>query len=267
MDTGQRRSDQNAEGPGDTDNVVRFPRDWFGPIDELVPFGPSAPDPHSDLDPDAFWGEDAETIHDVVAVREVNEPRARYRPRAVHVLVAVAAVGLGGAALVGRFEGAARVSSGHVVDRSAALANVTSMGRVVEGSQASQQQTPRRPALMGSRARPRPHHHTARTSPPSVPATRVVEARVTTPAASTHSVVSDATPTSVAQLAYTGTGASGTNTSSNGSAATTAAGGGSGAGVSGGGSGAVGSGGGSGGGGASAGPEGPGAPFGPGHMG
>ena len=68
MDTGKTRSDRDAQrhgdtendrdaqAPGDTDNVVRFPRDWFGPVEDLVPFGPRAPDPHSDLDPDAFWG-------------------------------------------------------------------------------------------------------------------------------------------------------------------------------------------------------------------
>lgn len=77
------------EAPAES-NVVRFPRDWLGPLDELVPFGPSARDPRApaaetaepatDVDgevvdfpkpfsapgplrPDDFWGEDSAAIH------------------------------------------------------------------------------------------------------------------------------------------------------------------------------------------------------------
>lgn len=46
-----------------TGNVVPFPRDWFGPREELIPFGPSAtdpapPEPHQVVDAHTFWGED-----------------------------------------------------------------------------------------------------------------------------------------------------------------------------------------------------------------
>jgi hypothetical protein len=71
-------------------NVVRLPRDWLGPRDELVPFGPSAPNPDSGLidgktigidrprlrplpdelvlPPSAadFWGERADAVQDVL---------------------------------------------------------------------------------------------------------------------------------------------------------------------------------------------------------
>lgn len=77
-------------------NVVRFPRDWLGPLEELVPIGPSGgqqsdspPDhaaddqptpaerrvvdfpPSAPLRADAFWGEDSASIHDAL------EPPAR----------------------------------------------------------------------------------------------------------------------------------------------------------------------------------------------
>jgi hypothetical protein len=71
-------------------NVVRFPRDWLGPLEELVPIGPSSgqesdlprdrePDgqtapaervvdfpPSAPLRADAFWGEDSASIHDAL---------------------------------------------------------------------------------------------------------------------------------------------------------------------------------------------------------
>jgi hypothetical protein len=53
--------------------VVRLPRDWIGPRDELVPFGPRATGGVVDLDspaqvtPDDFWGEGSASIHDVLA--------------------------------------------------------------------------------------------------------------------------------------------------------------------------------------------------------
>lgn len=74
---------QSGEGPrreDPADNVVRFPRDWFGPTEDLVPFGPRASEPRADdLDQpaparaDDFWGEDAAAIHDVL---EAPEPDA-----------------------------------------------------------------------------------------------------------------------------------------------------------------------------------------------
>lgn len=79
------RTDESQAGSGETSNVVRIPRDWFGPPEELVPFGPRAnqspADPQSGfqpgayaedaepgvpLDPNSFWGEEATSIHDVV---------------------------------------------------------------------------------------------------------------------------------------------------------------------------------------------------------
>ncbi len=49
-------------------NVVRLPRDWLGPRDELVPFGPRARTPADDRPTSAadFWGEQSAAIHDAL---------------------------------------------------------------------------------------------------------------------------------------------------------------------------------------------------------
>jgi hypothetical protein len=85
VDSAETRSDGRQPGSGETTNVVRIPRDWFGPREELVPFGPRAAQLEAEreasadrvseqasapgdlpLDPNMFWGEDATSIHDVV---------------------------------------------------------------------------------------------------------------------------------------------------------------------------------------------------------
>ncbi len=51
------------------DNVVQLPRDWLGPREELVPFGPRArPDDSADdaLAANDFWGENSHSLHGVV---------------------------------------------------------------------------------------------------------------------------------------------------------------------------------------------------------
>jgi hypothetical protein len=88
-------------GSGETGNVVRIPRDWFGPKDELVPFGPRAwegtaadstagPNDAPPLDGDLFWGEDAGSVHDVLDAPPEGSKRERRRTRP---LVAAGAVG------------------------------------------------------------------------------------------------------------------------------------------------------------------------------
>jgi hypothetical protein len=61
-----------------SNKVVRLPRDWLGPRDELVPFGQSAPPPtEPDLAgfaPDDFWGERAAAIHTAVQAPEARPP-------------------------------------------------------------------------------------------------------------------------------------------------------------------------------------------------
>ena len=50
-------------------NVVRLPRDWLGPRDELVPFGPRASSEDAEEPPptaEDFWGERSASIHDAL---------------------------------------------------------------------------------------------------------------------------------------------------------------------------------------------------------
>jgi len=58
-------------------NVVRFPRDWLGPREELIPFGPSAEGPSNDTrsagrppTADDFWGESSSSIQDALQAPE-----------------------------------------------------------------------------------------------------------------------------------------------------------------------------------------------------
>ena len=81
------------QGPpdGDNDNVVRFPRGWVEPREELVPLGPAADlaarrelrtlqgKPQT-LDPNSFWGEDAASLHAAVKPA-VGQPTPTQDPR------------------------------------------------------------------------------------------------------------------------------------------------------------------------------------------
>jgi hypothetical protein len=88
MGAGGHTDNTDADG---TDNVIRFPRDWFGSTDDLVPFGPAADrlaaaaagreQRHEDELADAltandFWGEGAGALHQPVGVPDVEEPGA-----------------------------------------------------------------------------------------------------------------------------------------------------------------------------------------------
>lgn len=97
-------SGRERSGSGQSSNVVRIPRDWFGPKDELVPIGPGAEERFGNgpldesgaalptaetLAANVFWGEDAGAVHDVVDAP--GQPQAVRRRRAL-LLVAAAAV-------------------------------------------------------------------------------------------------------------------------------------------------------------------------------
>ena len=69
-DTGTPKESGTPSNGGE--NVVRFPREWIGPLEDLVPIRPATPaDPHptnavDDELPataDAFWSEDAGVLH------------------------------------------------------------------------------------------------------------------------------------------------------------------------------------------------------------
>src|SRR5262249_52906004 len=67
VETEGRNSEQGGRGPGTNNNVVPFPRDWLGPREELIPFGPSADQSASAPGAEAFWGGDSDPLHAVLA--------------------------------------------------------------------------------------------------------------------------------------------------------------------------------------------------------
>ncbi len=96
----ETRTGGERTGSGQTGNVVRIPRDWFGPKDELVPFGPRASEAVKEEkarsgveDPNRFWGEDAGSVHDVLVAPAVASEKRRRRSLllAAAALVAVLA--------------------------------------------------------------------------------------------------------------------------------------------------------------------------------
>lgn len=92
MESDGRDTDTRLTSEEVADNVVRFPRDWFGPIEDLVPFGPrargesaagcdqatgesatvfelsssTAEDSVSPASANDFWGEDSASVHQAV---------------------------------------------------------------------------------------------------------------------------------------------------------------------------------------------------------
>ena len=80
------------------DNVVRLPRDWLGPREDLIPFGSaSEPGPSVGLAPtaDDFWGESSAAVQDAVQAPAVDAERRRTLPtigRRTALLVGLAGV-------------------------------------------------------------------------------------------------------------------------------------------------------------------------------
>jgi hypothetical protein len=75
VETGDRQT-KDVSGSGRSDeNVIRLPRDWLGPLEDLVPIGPAADarraadEPYAEEAPptaDAFWTEDSAALHTAV---------------------------------------------------------------------------------------------------------------------------------------------------------------------------------------------------------
>ena len=108
----QTDGDERAEAP---DKVVRLPRDWLGPREDLVPFGPRASTPEAPPSAADFWGERSAAIHDALEApaedssdvpadggADVVAPRRRRVPgrRRRHRIAAVTAVAVAGLASV-----------------------------------------------------------------------------------------------------------------------------------------------------------------------
>jgi hypothetical protein len=84
VETGDGRTEDRGGLPRDEENVIRLPRDWLGPPEELVPIGSAARAraaqraPEHDMPPaaDAFWSEDSAALHDAL---EAPDPGGRDR--------------------------------------------------------------------------------------------------------------------------------------------------------------------------------------------
>jgi hypothetical protein len=85
VETGDGRTEDGGLTRNE-ENVIRLPRDWLGPPEELVPIGPAARaraaqrELEDGMPPaaDAFWSEDAAALHDAVqAPPDVTPERVR----------------------------------------------------------------------------------------------------------------------------------------------------------------------------------------------
>jgi hypothetical protein len=74
VESGDGRTEDRGGLPRNEENVIRLPRDWLGPPEELVPIGsaarsrPTQRAPEHDMPPaaDAFWSEDSAALHDAL---------------------------------------------------------------------------------------------------------------------------------------------------------------------------------------------------------
>ena len=245
------------------DNVVHFPRDWFGPTEDLVPIGPRAsqagladPEPPAPVRPDDFWGEDAASIHDVLEVAvppreetlvlEVTRPPVLPAPprpvpgrRRIGVVAGLAVVAVA-CCLIGFMRLGASGGSGSLraslgSERGGALLKLPAA--VID------------PVVAGSKSRAAATKRAAVVRHRAVALHRRAAARAATASGSGAAGSTQAGPSSSQSAPAYSTPVSTAATSSGGGASASGGGGSSGSGGSG------------------AGPQGPGAPFGPGHLG
>ena len=183
MDTNGRQTDGSpTEGLRD-DNVVRLPRDWLGPREDLIPFGVSADEPSGAVstppNADDFWGESSASVQDAVqasAFASGDEMRRRAgsaiqtRRRPLSVLVVSAAILAAAAAL---FATGAPKSS--VRRRRSTMASITPSaapyhlvepmsGRALERALRQQTRARVQRAPRSRRSTGRPIHHEASTA-------------------------------------------------------------------------------------------------------
>ena len=83
MKTGDGETDDTGALTRDEENVIRLPRDWLGPPEELVPIGPAARaraaqrELNGQTPPaaDAFWSEDSAALHDALQAPPEPSPQ------------------------------------------------------------------------------------------------------------------------------------------------------------------------------------------------
>ncbi len=190
------RQIETGTAPEQPDKVVRLPRDWLGPREHLVPFGPSEPTRgESELDgfaPDDFWGERAAAVHSVVsgpanptADEAPADDRAAPAP-AGHVdrwhagrwhVAAAAVVAVAAAGLVGLLFGGSsnRIVVGARLNIAAIVSNGVS--RILQGGP---------PRIVARAAPPRSVRHLVHRSPRTKSAPARAEHHSSPPRAATY---------------------------------------------------------------------------------
>ncbi len=179
--------------PDGDDNVVRFPREWLGPREELVPFGPDADEDQSFASPEDgpadFWGEGSAAVQAVFEASPPGDaPRRRWRPTVSlpHARRAVWACGLvvvlllllvmgsiiGGGASHPPATHKPAISAASVAALDSAIADVTHAASTATRRRVASRRISRRPI------RPAVHHTTRRASPRSAPKTTYVASSV-----------------------------------------------------------------------------------------
>jgi hypothetical protein len=179
--------------PESSDKVVRLPRDWLGPREDLVPFGPSTPLPFA---PEDFWGERAAAIHSVVQAPAAeppgdapadDRPAPARKPRLRHQRLAAAAA-LAGVAAAGAVALLLGGSPNHVTG--GARLNIAAI--VSDGVSRIWKAGP--PRIITRATSPRPVRHVRHRSPRPKPAPARAQHHTSPPRATSY--VSHASPSS-----------------------------------------------------------------------
>ncbi|HWK17382.1 MAG TPA: hypothetical protein VNR66_08020, partial [Solirubrobacteraceae bacterium] len=188
-------------------NVVRFPRDWFGPPDELVPIGRNARPPDPPTSPPArtrtaadFWGEESATVHDALQPappKRVARTVPRVRPGVLELgrpvrrvlatpaALALALVVVAASAFLATRPGGSQAPRARSDTRGAVTTAATHEGTILAasvleaGRHASRRTTPHVSAVRPHPTPPRSHH----TIPAAASPTPAAAAPVSTPAA------------------------------------------------------------------------------------
>ena len=115
--------------------VLRFPGDWVGPLEELVPFGPSA---DRDVSPGQtegdFWGEDSAALQDAVEAPPQPRPVKARSNRVRHRLLAGSAVAAAVLVGVALFLGGQGSRAPNVHGVTFAIANIPPLAPAATGA-------------------------------------------------------------------------------------------------------------------------------------
>lgn len=199
MDREGQQTDAGATESLDGDNVVRLPRDWLGPRDELIPFGPSADFKDDSALPssaDDFWGEDSSALQTAL---EKPMPVAREgfgsRGRAVAVLGGLVAAVLLALALVGGGSGPRKSGHATLATRPAhhtTIATYSALARTLRILEQPRSRHDQHPSKHPGASRP------TRTGRSRKPKTTVERVRYASSSSSSGSPASSPSPAAVA---------------------------------------------------------------------